>query len=74
MAQGLGADLRAIIGGVIVVVGYLLAGMILSGVAAALADVPLNIIQVTVGAIVAVPLFLAVRRAYPPIMRLGRPR
>ena len=62
----------AVIGGAIVVVGYLFAGMILSGVAAAIAEVPLNIIQVAAGAVVAVPLFLAVRRAYPPITRLGR--
>jgi len=64
----------AVIGGAIVVAGYLFAGMILSGVAAALAEVPLNIIQVAAGAVVAVPLFLADRRAYPPITRLGRPR
>ena len=64
----------AVIGGAIVVAGYLFAGMILSGIAAALAEVPLNIIQVAAGAVVAVPLFLAVRRAYPPITHLGRPR
>ena len=63
----------AIVGGAIVVVGYLFAGMILSGVAAALAEVPLNIIQVSAGAVVAIPLYLAVRQAYPPITRLGRP-
>jgi uncharacterized membrane protein len=63
-----------VIGGLIVVVGYLFAGMVLSGVAAALAEVPLNIVQVAAGAVVAVPLFLAVRQAYPPITRLGRPR
>jgi uncharacterized membrane protein len=64
----------AVAGGVIVVAGYLLAGMLLSGVAAALAEVPLNILQVTAGAVVAIPLFLAVRQAYPPITHLGRPR
>ena len=64
----------AVAGGAIVVGGYLLAGMILSGMAAAVAEVPLNILQVAAGAIVAVPLFLAVRQAYPPITRLGRPR
>ena len=64
----------AVVGGAIVVVGYLFAGMILSGVAAALAEVPLNIIQVSAGAVVAIPLYLAVRQAYPPITRLGRPR
>jgi uncharacterized membrane protein len=67
-AQGLLA------GGAIVVGGYLLAGMILSGVAAAVAEVPMNILQVTAGAVVAVPLFVAVRQAYPPITRLVGPR
>jgi hypothetical protein len=33
---------------------------------------PLNIIQVTAGAVVGLPLFVAVRQAYPPILRLGR--
>lgn len=61
----------AVAGAVIVVVGYLLAGILLSGVAAALAEVPLNIIQVAAGAVVAIPLFVLVRQAYPPITRFG---
>jgi len=64
----------AVAGGAIVVGGYLLAGMILSGVAAAVAEVPMNILQVAAGAVVAVPLFIAVRQAYPPITRLAGPR
>lgn len=64
----------AVAGGAIVVGGYLLAGMILSGVAAAVAEVPMNILQVAAGAVVAVPLFVAVRQAYPPITRLVGPR
>jgi uncharacterized membrane protein len=64
-----GLVLASIVGGVIVVVGYLLAGTILVGFGAALTEVPFNIVQVTVGAVVAVPLYLAVRRAYPPILR-----
>ena len=67
-----GLVLSAIVGGAVVVVGYLFAGMLLSGVAAAVAELPLNILQVTAGAIVAVPLYAAVRKAYPPIVRLGR--
>ena len=55
----------------IVVSGYLLAGMILVGLAAALTEVPLNLVQATVGAVVAAPLYVAVRRAYPPITRFG---
>lgn len=67
-----GLILASVVGGVIVVVGYLLAGTILIGFGAALTEVPLNVVQVAVGAIVAVPLFLAVRRAYPPIARWGQ--
>jgi uncharacterized membrane protein len=67
-----GIILSAVVGAIVVVVGYLGAGMILSGVGAALAELPLNIIQVTVGAVVGVPLFAAVRQAYPPISRIDR--
>lgn len=67
-----GLVLSTVLGAVIVVVGYLIAGIILVGVGAALAELPLNIIQVTAGAVVGVPLFVAVRQAYPPILRLGR--
>lgn len=66
-----GLVLAAAIGGAIVVVGYLLAGTILVGFGAALTEVPLNLVQVTVGAIVSIPLYLAVRKAYPPIRRWG---
>lgn len=38
----------------------------------ALAEVPLNIVQASVGGAVGIPLYLAVRAAYPPIDRLGR--
>lgn len=69
-----GLLLAAVVGGIIVVVGYLLAGTILVGFGAALTEVPLNIVQVAAGAIVSVPLFAAVRQAYPPILRLGHRR
>jgi len=69
-----GLILSTLIGGVIVVIGYLAAGMLLSGVGAALGELPLNVIQVSAGAVVGVPLFVAVRQAYPPITRLGRQR
>lgn len=58
---------------VIVVAGYLLAGTILMGLGAALTEVPLNLIQAFIGAVISAPLYAAVRRAYPPITRLGRP-
>jgi uncharacterized membrane protein len=68
----IGIILSAVVGAAIVVVGYLAAGTILAGVGAALAELPLNLLQVTAGAVVGVPLFLAARQAYPPIMRLRR--
>jgi len=40
----------------------------------ALAEVPLNAFQALMGAVVGIPLMLAVRRAYPPIDQLGRAR
>jgi uncharacterized membrane protein len=64
-----GSVAAAVAGGVVVIVGYLLAGTRLVGFGAALAEIPLNLVQVTVGAIVAIPLYAAVRRAYPPILR-----
>ena len=67
-----GLILSAVVGSVVVVAGYLGAGIILSGVGAALAELPLNVIQVTAGGIVGTLLFLAVRQAYPPIVRFGR--
>jgi uncharacterized membrane protein len=66
-----GLILAAVVGGVIVVVGYLLAGIVLSGVGAALAEIPLNVLQVAVGAVVGLPLYLLVRQAYPPITRFS---
>lgn len=67
-----GLVLSTVAGGVLVVIGYLAAGMLLSGVGAALGELPLNVIQVAAGAVVGVPLFAAVRQAYPPITHLAR--
>ena len=64
-----GLLLSLIVGGAIVVVGYLGAGIVLSGAGAAVGELPLNIIQVAAGAVVGLPLFAAVRQAYPPIVR-----
>jgi uncharacterized membrane protein len=67
-----GLILSAVAGGAIVVLGYLGAGILLSGLGAAVAELPLNILQAASGAVVGIPLFIAVRQAYPPIMRFGR--
>jgi uncharacterized membrane protein len=69
-----GIIVPTVAGALIVVGGYLGAGVVLSGVGAALAEVPLNIVQVAAGALVGVPLFAAVRQAYPPILSLGQRR
>lgn len=68
-----GLILAAILGGVIVVLGYLPAGMLLEG-NLALASVPFNILQVFIGGVVSISLYYLVRRAYPPIVQLGRRR
>jgi uncharacterized membrane protein len=57
------------LGGLIVVGGYFAAGIPLTGVGAAAGDVPFNIVQVTAGALLGVPLYLLVRAAYPPVHR-----
>ena len=63
-----------VVGTAVVVAGYLLAGTILVGPAAAVTEIPLNLVQAAVGAVVAGPLYVAVRQAYPPIMRFGNRR
>jgi uncharacterized membrane protein len=67
-----GLLLSVVLGGVVVVSGYFGAGVLLSGVGAAVGELPLNIVQVAAGALIGVPLYLLVRAAYPPINRWGR--
>jgi len=57
-------------GGVVVVGGYFLyQSLILGmGMAVAFVEVPFNILQASVG-LIGVPLYLLVKRAYPPLMR-----
>lgn len=38
----------------------------------ALAEVPVNLLQAAAGGVVGIPLFYAVRRAYPPLDQMGR--
>ncbi len=59
--------LAALVSGVVLVGGYFIAGLILVG-AEAVAEIPFNISQIVAGAIVSVPLYYAVRRAYPPLI------
>ncbi len=53
----------------IVVGGYFLAGWMLMGMGAAVADLLPNTIQALSGAVIGVPLYFAVLRAYPPLAR-----
>ena len=61
--------------GTVAMVGVYLLGEALvlgMGWGAALAEVPFNLLQNVVGGIVGIPLYLAVLKAYPPILRMGR--
>ncbi len=60
------------LGAVVMITGYLAGGTVLKGAPAALAEVPFNALQAIVGGVVGIPLYLAVRRAYPAIDRMGR--
>jgi len=56
---------------VMVALYFLGEGLVLTGWGAAAAEVPFNVFQNLVGALVGIPLVLAVRRAYPPLTQLG---
>jgi uncharacterized membrane protein len=49
-------------------------GLFYTGWPAALAELPMNVLQGVLGAVVGIPLVLAVRRAYPAVDQLGRRR
>ena len=68
----LAATLAWLVGAVPMVAGYLLGGALYVGLPTALLEVPLNVLQTVVGALVGIPLVFAVRRAYPPVDRLGQ--
>ncbi len=68
----LGIILCLVLGGLIVVAGYFLVELVFEGLGAAAGEVIPNILEVTIGGIAGALLFLAVRQAYPPIMRVGR--
>jgi uncharacterized membrane protein len=48
-------------------------GLLLTGWGPAIAEVPFNVVQNLAGGLVGIPLYLAVRRAYPPVTRLAQP-
>ncbi len=59
--------LAAVASIVIVATGYFLAGVILESAAVAVLEIVPNIVQAFSGSIIGLPLFWAVRRAYPPL-------
>jgi uncharacterized membrane protein len=62
-------------GAVVMVACYLIGeGLFLTGWPAAIAETPMNALQAIVGGVIGIPLVLAVRKAYPPIDRLGQRR
>lgn len=67
-----GMILAWLVGAVAMVAGYLLGGALYVGLPTALLEVPLNAVQTLVGALVGIPLVFAVRKAYPPVDRLGQ--
>jgi len=50
--------------------GYLAAESVMVGLGAALVELPFNLLQNVVGAVVGISLSLAVRKAYPPVLEL----
>jgi len=63
------------VGAAAMLLGYFLGEtLVMTGVGAALGEVPFNALQVVVGGVLGVALTVAVRRAYPPIVQMGQPR
>jgi len=63
------------VGAAAMLLGYFLGETrVMTGVGAALGEVPFNALQVVVGGVLGVALTVAVRRAYPPIVQMGQPR
>ncbi len=57
-------------GTVVMCGGYLAAESVMVGFGAALVELPFNLLQNLVGAVVGISLSLAVRKAYPPVLEL----
>lgn len=73
-AAGAGGGRRVLAfaaGTAVMVGGYFLAEIFLLGTGPALLELPFNLVQNVVGVAVSLPLALAVRRAWPPVGKLG---
>lgn len=62
-----GLVLATVIGGIVLVLGYLAAGTILLGFGAAVSEMIPNTLQALAGGLIGIPLYLLVLRAYPPL-------
>jgi uncharacterized membrane protein len=60
------------VGSLAMLTGYFAGGILIEGLPKTIAALPFNLLQVLVGGAVGIPLVLAVRKAYPPVDRLGR--
>jgi uncharacterized membrane protein len=60
-----------VLGTVVMAAGYFLGGLVLEGLGKSLFAVPWNLLQAAAGAVIGVPLSIAVRTAYPPVKDLA---
>jgi uncharacterized membrane protein len=58
------------LGTIVMAAGYFLGGLVIEGIGKTLSAVPWNLVQAAAGAVLGVPLSLAVRTAYPPVRNL----
>ncbi len=56
-----------VVGVIVVVAGYFVAGTLLEGSAVAVLEILPNTLQALSGSVIGIPLYWAVRRAYPPL-------
>jgi uncharacterized membrane protein len=55
------------LGTLVMAAGYFLGGLVLEGLGKSLFAVPWNLLQAAAGAVIGIPLSVAVRTAYPPV-------
>lgn len=66
--------LGALAGGAVMVAGYFSAAAVLYGTGPALAELGGNTLQVCVGGLAGIPLVFAVKRAFPPLTEMTKPK
>lgn len=62
-----------LLGAIIMIGGYFLAGTAFYGAGPALTEMPGNFLQAVAGGVIGLPLAAAIRRAWPPVERLANP-